>query len=105
VITDAEADGYKGYAAVKADDPDTYYGVSIWTSSYGEKEYHVSRYVYSEEYGVYFKDAAFDEEYANEYDEVNFTKEEFEELGFSMTVTGKKLSTIFFFDKTSLGVI
>ncbi|MDO4846510.1 MAG: S-layer homology domain-containing protein [Clostridiaceae bacterium] len=98
VITDAEADGYKGNAAVKADDPDTYYGVSIWTNSYGEKEYHVSRYVYSEEYGVYFKDAAFDEEYANEYDEVNFTKEEFEELGFSMTVTGKELSTIFFFD-------
>ncbi|MBE6828562.1 MAG: S-layer homology domain-containing protein, partial [Ruminococcaceae bacterium] len=98
VITDAEADGYKGNAAVKADDPDTYYGVSIWTSSYGEKEYHVSRYVYSEEYGVYFEDAAFEEEYVNKYGEVSFTKEEFEELGFSMTVTGKELSSIFFFD-------
>ncbi len=98
VIDDAEADGYRGDAAVKADDPDTYYSVSIWTDSYGEKSYHVARYVYSEEYGVYFEDVAFEEEYGNEYGEVEFTKEEFEELGFSMTVTGKELSSIFFFD-------
>ncbi len=98
VITDAEADSKRGNAAVKADDPDTYYGVSIWTDSYGEKEYHVSRYVYSDDYGVYFEDPYFVQENANEYGEVNFTKEEFEELGFSMTVTGKELSSIFFFD-------
>ncbi len=97
-ITDPEIDAYKGEAAVKADDPDTYYGVSIWTSSLGEKSYHVSRYVFSEEYDVYFKDAAFEAEYAKENGEVEFTKEEFEELGFSMTVTGKELSSIFFFD-------
>jgi len=99
VITDSEADGYKGKAAVKADDPDTYYGVSIWTSSLGEKSYHVSRYIYSEEYGMYFSDPAFIAEYGNKQAEVEFTKDEFDALGFSMTVTGKELSTIFFFDE------
>jgi len=98
VITDSEADGYKGKAAVKADDPDTYYGVSIWTSSLGEKSYHVSRYIYSEEYGMYFSDPAFNAEYGNQMGQVEFTKDEFDALGFSMTVTGKELSSIFFFD-------
>jgi len=98
VITDSEADGYKGEAAVKADDPDTYYGVSIWTSSLGEKSYHVSRYIYSEEYGMYFSDPVFLAEYGNEMGQVEFTKDEFDSLGFSMTVTGKELSSIFFFD-------
>ncbi|MBQ5995741.1 MAG: S-layer homology domain-containing protein [Clostridia bacterium] len=88
----------RGYATTKADDPDGFYATSIWTSSLGEKEYHVTKLVYSEEYGVYFEDPYFGEEYANKYGEVALTEEEFKDAGFSMTVSGKQLSTIFFFD-------
>ena len=100
-ITDSQTEGYKGYAAVKQDDPDTYYGVSVWTDSYGGKSYHVARYIYSEAYGVYLQDPSFNEEYGNDWGEVSFTEQEFENLGFSMTVTGKELSSVFFFDDSN----
>ncbi|MDO4847350.1 MAG: leucine-rich repeat protein [Clostridiaceae bacterium] len=100
-ITDSQTDGYKGNAAVKQDDPDAYYGVSIWTGSSGQKTYHVSKYIYSQTYGIYLKDTAFDEQYGNDWGEVEFTKSEFDSLGFSMTVTGKELSSIFFFDSNA----
>lgn len=92
-ITDAEAEGYKGYETAKADDPGTYYATTVYTYQDGRKEYNVARYVYSESLGVYLEDPEFTEEYKNNRGEVIFSEEEFGEMGFQMTVSGYNFKT------------
>ncbi|HAQ63345.1 MAG TPA: hypothetical protein DCR23_02675, partial [Ruminococcaceae bacterium] len=92
-ITDSESEGYKGYATVKSDDPDTYYSTRVSSYQDGRKEYSVARYVYSESLGVYFSDPEFAEEYKNDWGEVIFSEEEFSEMGFQMTVSGYNFKT------------
>ncbi len=95
-ILDSESSCYRDYAAEKSDDPDSEYGVRVSTDITGAKIFNVSKYVYSEKYDVCFRDPGFNEKYGDEYGEVEFTKDEFEALGFSMTVTEKKLSSLYF---------
>ena len=97
-INNPDGTRYANCKTTRSGDPDGIYGTSIWTTSTGEKSYHVTKYIHSDKYGVDLPDYAFNTQYGNEQGEVAFTKAQFDELGFQMTVTGQQMSHVFFTD-------
>ncbi|MBO4338844.1 MAG: hypothetical protein J5877_02845 [Clostridia bacterium] len=98
LINNPDGTRYAYYKTTRSGDPDGIYGTCVMTTSAGKKTYSVTKYFHSDTYGVDLPDRTFNEQYGNEWGEVEFTREQFDELGFQMTVTGQQPSHVFFDD-------